>query len=83
MNRRPTGPQQLPTAPAEWQQQLDRSITHASDYPANSDFRRQELVPLLKVAATKIDTTGPDHPRSTRGQGRQALASKATSAMRP
>jgi hypothetical protein len=38
---RPTGPKQLPTAPAEWQQHLDRSITHASGYPANSDFRRQ------------------------------------------
>ena len=59
MNRRPHGPQQLPTAPAEWQQQLDRSITHASDYPANSDFRGRELVPLLKVAATKIDHHRP------------------------
>jgi hypothetical protein len=40
-DRRPTGPKQLPTASAEWQQHLNRSITHASDYPANLDFRRQ------------------------------------------
>jgi conjugative relaxase-like TrwC/TraI family protein len=40
-DHRPTGPEQLPTASAEWQQHLDRSITHASDYPANLDFRRQ------------------------------------------
>jgi conjugative relaxase-like TrwC/TraI family protein len=40
-DRRPTGPEQLPTASAEWQQHLDRNITHASDYPANLDFRRQ------------------------------------------
>ncbi|HET9777675.1 MAG TPA: hypothetical protein VFP81_00175 [Propionibacteriaceae bacterium] len=40
-DRRPTGPEQLPTASAEWQQQLDRSIADASDYPANFDFRRQ------------------------------------------
>jgi hypothetical protein len=40
-DRRPTGPKQLPTASAEWQQHLDRSITHASDYPANLNFRRQ------------------------------------------
>jgi hypothetical protein len=40
-DRRPTGPKQLPTASAEWQQHLDRSITHASDYPANLDFLRQ------------------------------------------
>jgi AAA domain/TrwC relaxase len=40
-DRRPTGPEQLPTASAEWQQHLDRSITHAGDYPANLDFRRQ------------------------------------------
>jgi conjugative relaxase-like TrwC/TraI family protein len=40
-DRRPTGPEQLPTASTEWQQHLDRSITHASGYPANSDFRRQ------------------------------------------
>jgi hypothetical protein len=39
--RRPTGPEQLPPASAAWQHHLDRSITHASDYPANSDFRRQ------------------------------------------
>ena len=38
---RPTGPKQLPTASTEWQQRLDRSITHASDYPPNVDFRRQ------------------------------------------
>ena len=38
---RPTGPEQLPTASAEWQQHLDRSITHATDYPADLDFRRQ------------------------------------------
>jgi conjugative relaxase-like TrwC/TraI family protein len=42
-DRRPTGPKQMPTASAEWQQQLDRSITHASDYPANVDFRRQAV----------------------------------------
>jgi hypothetical protein len=42
-DRRPTGPKQLPTASAEWQQHLDRSITHASDYPPNVDFRRQGL----------------------------------------
>ena len=40
-DRRPTGPKQLPTAPAEWQQHFDRSITPASDYPANFDFRRR------------------------------------------
>jgi conjugative relaxase-like TrwC/TraI family protein len=40
-DRRPTGPKQLPTASAKWQQHLDRSITQASDYPANVDFRRQ------------------------------------------
>jgi conjugative relaxase-like TrwC/TraI family protein len=40
-DRRPTGPEQLPTASAEWQQHLHRSITHASGYPANVDFRRQ------------------------------------------
>jgi conjugative relaxase-like TrwC/TraI family protein len=39
-DRRPTGPEQLPTASAEWQQHLDRSITHAGAYPANLDFRR-------------------------------------------
>jgi conjugative relaxase-like TrwC/TraI family protein len=38
---RPTGPEQLPTASADWQQRLDRSITHASDYPTNFDFRRE------------------------------------------
>jgi len=42
-DRRPTGPKQLPTASAEWQQHLNRSITHASDYPPNVDFRRQGL----------------------------------------
>jgi hypothetical protein len=42
-DRRPTGPKQLPTAAAEWQQHLDRSITHASDYPPNVDFLRQGL----------------------------------------
>ena len=40
-DRRPTGPVQLPTASAAWQQHLDRSITRAGDYPANLDFRRQ------------------------------------------
>jgi conjugative relaxase-like TrwC/TraI family protein len=40
-DRRPTGPKQLPTASAAWQQHLDRSITHAGNYPDNSDFRRQ------------------------------------------
>ncbi len=40
-DRRPTGPHQLPTASAEWQKYLDRSITHVGDYPANLDFRRQ------------------------------------------
>jgi hypothetical protein len=40
-DRRPTGPEQLQTAPAEWQQHLNRSITHAGDYPANSDLQRQ------------------------------------------
>jgi hypothetical protein len=40
-DRRPTGPKQLPTGSAEWQQYLDRKITHASDYPANVDFLRQ------------------------------------------
>jgi conjugative relaxase-like TrwC/TraI family protein len=42
-DRRPTGPKQLPTAAAEWQQHLDRSITHASDYPPNVEFLRQGL----------------------------------------
>jgi hypothetical protein len=42
-DRRPTGPEQLPTASAEWQQHLDRSITHASDHPANLDLRRQGI----------------------------------------
>jgi ATP-dependent exoDNAse (exonuclease V) alpha subunit len=40
-DRRPTGPEQLPTASAEWQQHLNRRISHANDYPANLDFRRQ------------------------------------------
>src|SRR5215212_5096004 len=42
-DRRPTGPKQLPTASAEWQQHLNRRITHDSDYPPNVDFRRQGL----------------------------------------
>jgi hypothetical protein len=42
-DRRPTGPKQLPTASAAWQQKLDRSITHASDDPANLDLRRQAV----------------------------------------
>jgi hypothetical protein len=42
-DRRPTGPKQLPTASAEWQQHLNRSISHASDYRPNVDFRRQGL----------------------------------------
>jgi hypothetical protein len=40
-DRRPTGAKQLPTASAEWQQHLNRGISHANDYPANSDFQRQ------------------------------------------
>ena len=64
-------------------QHLDRSITHASDYPPNFDFRRQELVPPSKGAVTKIDTTGSAHPTPTKGRGRRALASNGTSALRP
>jgi hypothetical protein len=47
-DRRPTGPEQLPTASAEWQQHLDRSITHASDDPTNVDFRRQGVGSTLE-----------------------------------
>lgn len=47
-DRRPTGAAQLPTASSEWQQRLDRSITDASDYPANSDLRRQKVSPTLE-----------------------------------
>jgi hypothetical protein len=82
-DRRPTGPEQLPTASAEWQQHLDRSITHAGDYPANLDFRRQGVGFTPDGGRQGIDTTGSAYPRSTRGRGRRALASKGTSAMRP
>jgi hypothetical protein len=41
----------------------------------------RELVPLLKVAVTKIDTTGPAHPRSTGGRGPRALPFKGQAAM--
>jgi conjugative relaxase-like TrwC/TraI family protein len=44
-DRRPTGPEHLLTASAEWQQHLDRSITRAGAYPANLDFRRQRVGP--------------------------------------
>jgi hypothetical protein len=82
-DRRPTGPEQLPTPSAEWQQHLDRSITHASDYPPNFDFRRQGVGSTFEGAVTKIDTTGSAHPTPTRGRGRRALASNETSALRP
>jgi len=41
-DRRPTGPAQPQTAPAEWQQRLDRSIAQSGDDPASLDVRRHE-----------------------------------------
>jgi hypothetical protein len=56
---RPTGEEQLRTASTEWQQRLDRSITDASDYPANLNLRRQKVSPTLE---------GPRHEDRQHGQ---------------
>src|SRR5215212_1907743 len=60
---------------------IEASPTPATTRPTWISEGR-DLVPPLKVAVTKIDTAGSTHPKSTRGRGRRALASKATSAMR-
>ncbi len=82
-DRRPTGPNSCrPLRPNGNNISIEASATPATTGPTWISEGR-DLVPPLKVAVTKIDTAGSTHPKSTRGRGRRALASKATSAMRP
>jgi hypothetical protein len=44
-DRRPTGAGQLQTAPAIWQQRLDRRISQPSEHPESRDLRRDQIAP--------------------------------------
>jgi hypothetical protein len=78
-DRRRTGPKQLPTASAEWQQHLNRSITHAGDYPANLDFRRQGVGSTFEGGGHEDRHQRQRPSEINQSRGRRALASNGTS----
>jgi len=78
-DRRRTGPKQLPTASAEWQQHLNRSITHAGDYPANLDFRRQGVGSTFEGGGHEDRHQRQRPSEINQSRGRRALAPNGTS----
>jgi conjugative relaxase-like TrwC/TraI family protein len=53
LDRRATGPDQLPISSAEWQRHLERRIAHASDNPTTSDIPTQEVGFTFQVRRDK------------------------------
>jgi AAA domain len=61
-DRRPTGPGQLQTVAALWQQHLDRRISHPSDDPASLDPRRGQAAPSISQNRNREDRHHPWRP---------------------
>ena len=72
-DRRATGPEQLQISSAEWQRHLERRIAHASDDPANSDFRTQGAGSRFEVRLDKDQHHWPRPSANNRRSGPPGL----------
>lgn len=74
-SRRPTGPEQLRTAPALWQQDLDRQVQHLSDETVDYSIQEARAASkTVKVSGRMSETTGRRSPRPTVDRYHEAQA---------